>query len=228
MGLVDFVFPIKCLDCGKRVRYICKACLNKVTKAKQVCIECKKPAIDGITHTKCKRPLGLDACTSIWKYSGVIRKSLISLKYKFAYQIAKELADYIVVFLSKKDIKLPNKAILIPIPLHKLRNNWRGFNQVEEIGKLVSQKMNWEYHPDILVRKGIKRPQAELKKDERAKNIRGVFSLNPKYKKLNLLTTNYKILLFDDVFTTGATIKEATKVLKRNKIKFVWGLTIAR
>ena len=228
MNIVDLIYPKKCLSCGQNGKYICRTCINKVGLIKQACIQCRKPAIDGITHVKCKRPLGLDACTSIWKYSGVIRKSLINLKYKFAYEIAKELADHIVTFLSKKNIKLPNKAILVPIPLHKLRKNWRGFNQVKKIGELVSQKMNWKYHPDLLVRKGIKRPQAELKRGERIANIRGVFTINPRYKKPNLLTTNYKILLFDDVFTTGATIKEAVKVLKRNKVKSVWGLTIAR
>jgi ComF family protein len=158
----------------------------------------------------------------------VIRKSLINLKYKFAYEIAKELADYAVLFLSKKDFALPKKTILIPIPLHRLRKNWRGFNQVKKIGELVSQKMSWKYLPDLLVRKTIKRPQTELKRNERTRNIQGVFSLNPKYNNPNILSTNYHLLIFDDVFTTGATIKEAGKVLKRNGAKQVWGLSVAR
>ena len=87
MSLVDLFFPKKCLSCAKGGRYICEACLNKVKRARQICIECERPSIDGMTHTKCKRPWGLDACFSIWVYEGVIRKAFIKLKYKFAFAI---------------------------------------------------------------------------------------------------------------------------------------------
>jgi ComF family protein len=228
MSIVDLIFPKKCFGCNRNGKFICEVCIRKVKLAKQICIGCEKPAIDGMTHVRCKRPLRLDACTSIWNYDGVIRKALINLKYKFAFKIAEELADNIASFLLKKNFVLPKEAILIPIPLHRFRANWRGFNQVEEIGKLVCQKMGWEFQPDILVRKKVRRPQTELKGDKRQQNIRGVFSINSKYKNSNLLATNHNLLIFDDVLTTGATIKEAGKVLKRNGAKQVWGLTIAR
>jgi competence protein ComFC len=222
MGLIDLVFPKKCLRCAKSGRYLCERCISKVRFAKGECIECGKPAIDGMTHVKCLTPHAMDGSISIWEYAGVIRKAIIKLKYNFAYEIAEELADYIGDNLAKRDVTLPKDFILVPVPLHKKRKNWRGFNQVEEVGKILAKKMGWDYSDDILIRKKKTKPQVELKGDERKSNVLGVFALKPNY---SLPIANY--LLFDDVLTTGSTVREAGKVLKRNGAKSVWGLTIA-
>ncbi|MFV1917349.1 MAG: ComF family protein [Patescibacteria group bacterium] len=223
MAIVDLLFPKKCLNCGRDRSYVCLSCLSKLFELKQTCFECGRPSVDGMTHERCKLPWGLDGLVFLWPYQGVIRQAIIKLKYKFALEIAKELSDHITDHLQKRSVALPLDATLLPIPLYWYRKNWRGFNQVEEIGKLVTNNMNWDFQSDLLVRKRLKKPQTDLKKDERAENIRGVFTLNPNYQ---LQSISY--MLFDDVLTTGATIKEAAKVLKRNGAKDVWGLTIAR
>lgn len=227
MGILDFIFPTTCLNCKKLGNYLCKDCLSKVRYAKQVCIECTKPSIDGFTHIKCIRPQALDGVFSVWNYEGVIRKAILKLKYNFAFDIAKELAENIAKCVSKNFNPLPTNPVLIPIPLHVSRKNWRGFNQTEEIGKLLANKLGWNFAPDVLVRKKKSSPQAELKGDQRKENVKNVFALNPKYKYFQLLSTNYQLLIFDDVLTTGATMKEAGKVLKRSGAQNVWGLTIA-
>lgn len=160
---------------------------------------------------------------SIFKYEGVIRKAIIALKYKYSTEIAKELADSCIKNL--KSMNLTAKSyLLIPIPLHWHRQNIRGFNQAEEVGKLVAKGMNWKYESNLLVKKVSTKPQVGLKSSTRSENLKGVFSLNPNY----VLSTVYPVLIFDDVFTTGSTIREATKVLKCVGIKKVLGLTIAR
>jgi len=226
VNITDLFFPKKCLECGRAGSYICASCIAKLETLSQVCIVCGRPAIDGMTHVSCKRKLSLDGLIFVWPYGGVVRKAILALKYKYAKEIAEELASYCVLFLQKRKVVLPPKSTLIPIPLYWYRENWRGFNQVEEIGKLVAKDMNWDFAPDIIVRKHLKKPQAQLRKEERSKNIRGVFSLNPKIQPL--IINHQSLILFDDVFTTGSTLKEATKVLKRNGVKNVWGLTIAR
>src|SRR3989344_9223430 len=225
MGFIDIFFPKKCLECGKEDVYLCRSCIEKVAFLKQVCIRCERPSIDGMTHVKCQKKLDLDRCFSLWVYQGVIRKAIVKLKYKFAYEISLELANHFVHFLGKKDIIFPQNVILTPIPLHRRRKNWRGFNQAEEMGKIVSERLGWKFYPDILLRKKLNFPQTELKEDQRKGNIRGVFCLNPRYDIQNTLNT---ILIFDDVLTTGATLKEAGKVLKRNGARKVLGLTMAR
>ncbi len=219
MSLVDLIFPKKCLGCGKANTYLCKECIEKARKEGFFCPYCERFSIDGKTHFQCRREYGLDGLTSIWRYEGVIRKAILGLKYKFAMEIAKELAEASIPQLNRSYFK---GYILVPIPLHWHRANWRGFNQAEEIGKILAKEMGWKFIPDLLIRKKSTTPQTELKGKERRKNTMDAFILNRKYK------TRGKILLFDDVITTGSTMKEAAKVLKKEGAEKVWGLTIAR
>lgn len=220
MGIIDLLFPKICLGCGAGGVYICDDCLTKVQKIMPFCPVCEKASIDGMTHAKCKTKLSLDGLTSLWRYEGVIRKSVLNLKYRFAYDIANELSIRCVENLN--EIYHLSHATLVPIPLHKSRQKWRGFNQSEKVGELVARQMGWDFAPELLIRKESRKSQTELDRDERKENVKGVFSLNPSYQ---LHATSY--LLFDDVWTTGSTMKEACKVLKRNGAKSVWGLTIA-
>ena len=85
--------------------------------------------------------------------------------------------------------------------------------------------MGWEFIPGLLVKKAPTPPQTQLSRQERKKNVVGVFSLNPSHK--NVVLGN-KLILFDDVWTTGFTLKEAAEVLKQAGAKSVWGLTLSR
>jgi len=223
MGIIDVFFPRKCFGCGKEGEYICLSCFSKLRKPIPICPECERPSVTGKTHKGCKKDLGLDGLSSIWFYEGPVRKAIISLKYKFALDIAKELSKKAVLEL--KEVNLRKIIILVPIPSQRRRENWRGFNQAEELGKLISRKMGWEFIPGLLVKKAPTPPQTQLSRRERRKNVKGAFSLNPFYK--NAVTRN-KFILFDDVWTTGATIKEAVKTLKINGANEVWGLTLVR
>ena len=226
MSILEFIFPKKCLDCGVSGDYLCENCLKKTWFSPKVCIECERASVDGMTHQKCRQPLGMNGAASIWVYEGVVRKAILKLKYKFTLEIVKELASYVLGELKKKEFVFGKNPILVPIPLSRQRGNWRGFNQAEEMGKLIAKGMDWEFFPHLLLRKKTVKPQTELEGKERLENVRNVFSLNPNYK---LQITGYQsLILFDDVLTTGATLKEAAKVLKRGGAKTVWGLTIAR
>lgn len=225
MSILDLLFPITCLACKSFGKYLCKDCLLKVKKSKQICIECDKPSIDGFTHIKCKKPQTLDGVFSVWQYSGVIRRAILKLKYNFVSNIAIELAEIMAKYVSEEFNPLPKKPLLIPVPLHKKRKNWRGFNQVEEVGKVLAKKLGWDFNCDILVRKKKSTPQVELKGEERKENVRGVFAFEK--NKKSLILSSSSLVLFDDVLTTGATIREAGKVMKRNGAEKVWGLTIA-
>ena len=90
MSLADFVYPKKCLGCKKSGSYLCKKCLSEAKFAGQICIKCRRAAIDGVTHSRCATPWGLDGNISIWVYRGVIRKAILSVKYKFLHDIGME------------------------------------------------------------------------------------------------------------------------------------------
>lgn len=144
----------------------------------------------------------------------------MSLKYKYATEIGRELSNHLVKSL--QSMVLPGVVYLTPIPIHWYRQNTRGFNQSLEVGKIVAGLMNWKLIPDLLVKNMSTIPQAELSGKKRRKNLKGVFSLNPE------VAIPDSVFVFDDVFTTGSTMLEAGKVLKRAGVRKVWGLTIAR
>lgn len=222
MGVLDLIFPITCLECGKNGKYVCEECLLKVRKAKTLCLYCYRFSQSGETHLKCKKKESIDYTFSVWEYGGIVRKAILKIKYNFAYKIAEELAEKLVERLKKEIAILPNNAILTPVPLYRQRTNWRGFNQSEVMGKIVADKMGWKNKQNLLkrIRKTI--PQAELKGKERTQNIIGAFSLTAEN-----LESDGTYILFDDVLTTGSTLKEACKVLKQKGAKTVFGLTIA-
>jgi ComF family protein len=221
MSILDLIFPKTCLGCGKEGKYICDNCLIKVKLLKPACPYCEKASIDGFTHTKCKKKYGLDGLTSVWDYDGVIKKAIMALKYKYSTEVGKELSNiYIRELLTRSD--LVKKGILIPIPIHWHRENVRGFNQSIEIGKVVAGNLGWKFAPDLLIKKKSTTPQATLSVVDRKQNLKDVFALSFGFQ------IPVSVILFDDVFTTGSTLKEAAKVLKYAGVGKVWGLTIAR
>lgn len=221
MDLLNLIFPRTCLGCGKEGKYICSDCLVKVRLGKPICPYCEKASIDGFTHVKCAKKLGLDGLTAIWEYEGVVRKAILSLKYKYSTEVGKELtALFIRELLTGRNPVCT--GTLVPIPLFWYRENTRGFNQSVEVGKAVAAQMGWKFSQDLLIRKKSTTPQVELSGDARRQNLKGVFALNPGSRSPD------SVLIFDDVFTTGSTLREAAKVLKRAGAQKVWGLTIAR
>ncbi len=226
MSLIDLIFPKNCLECKKSGDYICKDCLSRVGVPESICPKCNKASIDGFTHVKCRTNYGVDGLVSLWNYEGVIRTAIIALKYKYATEVANELKSYMVAKLQRGEILLPSAYYLVPIPMHWYRENVRGFNQSYELGKLISKAMGWKFIPDLLIRNKHNTPQAKLGREERQQNIKGVFELDSSYQ--SLISNHQPLILFDDVYTTGSTLKEAAMVLKRKGVQNVWGLTVAR
>ncbi|QQG41875.1 MAG: ComF family protein [Candidatus Woesebacteria bacterium] len=164
----------------------------------------------------------------MWKYEGVVKNAVHAIKYRYATEIVQEICGYFVPELKKVGAQnlVTGNSHMVPIPIYWHRENVRGFNQSEEIGKIVAKEMGWKFVPDLLIKNKSTKSQVELSVKARKENLRGVFSLNPIYKSsvLNLRS----VILFDDVFTTGSTLKEAAKILKSNGVERVWGMTIAR
>ena len=234
---LDLIYPKLCLGCKKFGRYICTSCISKLPKLNSICPVCEKASIDGLTHVGCVKKRSLDGLTSIWPYSGVIRKSMISMKYKFAFEIAKDLSAYAESNLY--DIFTIGKfsnAVLVPIPAHRSRENWRGFNQAKILGETLSKRFKQQYL-EILSRTKDTKPQVELKKKERLENIKGAFDIHsschsekslrhPEFSSGSQLRGK-NFMLIDDVYTSGATMQEACRILKRAGAKTVWAMAVA-
>ncbi|MDO8503850.1 MAG: ComF family protein [bacterium] len=231
MGIFDLFYPKRCAGCGKTGTYFCALCIKRAKlHFPNVCPVCERASIDGVTHERCKRGYAPDGLTSIWAYEGAPKKLIHKLKYKYVSEIALSLAVPAAGILKgwkRSSPEAPNfsrdKFTLVPVPLHWVRRNLRGFNQVEEVGKTVAALMGWEMKP-LLIRKKLTKSQVGLSEKERKKNVSGIFALDPS-ARVNECTS---VLLFDDVWTTGSTIREAARVLKKSRFKKVWCLTLAR
>lgn len=224
--LLDTLFPISCLDCGVEGSYLCPACQDRLNlNPEQICIVCKKPSLAGLTHPKCQSPHTADQLICVYDYNNeIVSKLIIRGKYYFIPDIFRLFGEIMAPRL-KADYPSSTKsgeAILTPIPLHRWRQRWRGFNQAEVLSQSLAENLNLETLP-LLKRSKFTKTQKDLKKDERQKNTANAFCLLPKVS-----LKNRRIILIDDVTTTGSTLLEAAKVLKRNGAGKITCLTIAR
>lgn len=225
MYILDFIFPRRCVSCNKIGRYFCIKCISQIKFIdRQICPVCSHHAIDGATHPRCRTRYSLDGLTSIFRYDGIIRRAVKSIKYRFVSDLSKEFISLIPSSFFQLIISNYQSSILIPIPLHISRFRFRGYNQAEVLSRIFSQRLNIPIQTDILkrIRKTI--PQVEMKnREKRLKNMDGVFAVNNLTMKQ---LSNVTILLFDDVYTTGATLRSAANILKRAGAKKVWGITL--
>lgn len=208
MGIANLIFPKFCLECGVSGTYICSNCLAKVA-----------PGRTNFWQTR-----DLDAFVPVWAYEGVIKKAILVLKYRFAQSLAQDLAQVTAEVLLERRANF-KKAVLIPVPLYPQKLKWRGFNQALKVGEILAQMAGWEVVPDLVLKTKSTPPQMRLTKKERLKNIKGTFSLNSEYPVENL--SGQQIVIFDDVATTGATLEEVAKVLKKLQPANICGLTLA-
>jgi ComF family protein len=185
MGLLDLVFPKTCLECGREGKYLCDVCLGKIKLINPVCPYCEKASIDGFTHTRCHKVNGLDGLTSVWDYEDSIKKAILALKYKYSTEVGKELALSFVQQLLTGGTFVP--GVLVSIPIHWYRENIRGFNQSEEIGRTVARGMHWEFNPDLLIKVRATNSQVELTVEQRKQNLKGPFQSIPGLKFRNRL-----------------------------------------
>lgn len=209
--LKDLLFPLKCLGCNKDGYFICPLCLEKIEKPKQ---ELDKNIFSLFSY---KNP--------------VARKIIWELKYHYKYKLAEDLGQFLFDN-SKEKLSLILKdsstrpILIVPIPLSRKKRWRRGYNQSDYIARGFCSCVNsnlFLLEKRILFKNKNTSPQAKIKdREERLKNIQGVFFIKDK-EKINGKT----IIIIDDVVTTGGTIKEAMRVLKDNGAEKVYVLTLA-
>lgn len=227
MHILDFVFPKRCVGCGKIGKYFCDRCklhIRIIEANEAICPICERSAIDGATHPRCKTRYTIDGLTSFFHYDGVIKNAIKAIKYRYISDLTREFVSLIPDNRIHGQIGF-DKAVLVPIPLHESRLRERGFNQAEILAKLLAKRLNISMKTNLIFRNKKTTPQVEMRdRKERLRNMEQVFSASSSIRLSNYPT----VLLFDDVFTTGATMRAAASIFKRHGVQFVWGVTMAR
>lgn len=223
-GLLDFLFPRKCEICGKEGSLLCEWCKSKL----------EKPPV---TLDRKRLKWGLKGVTALYSYKDPKVRHLIE-RIKFGF------CDALIPEMMPKTSNFEDFDLIVPIPLHFFRENWRGFNQAERIARAIERTQEIKKSRQLEVRKVLRRvrntkQQARLKShEERKKNIKDAFEIAPALPRIPEFGTHgtfniahlkdKKVLLVDDVFTTGESMGEACKTLKKAGAKYVWGFVLAR
>ena len=209
--VLDFLFPPVCGICLKR-------------NGKSICDECRKIInYKSINKNKKYKKKYFYKHLYIFKYEGIIRQRLLEYKFKEKAYLYKTFAETIIH--DKDNIEYIKKYdILIPVPIHKKRKKDRGYNQSELIAKeIVKFCKDIKLELNILYKKENIVAQSTLDKKERMKNIKNVFEIRNECK-----IKNKKILLLDDIYTTGSTVNECSRILKNAGCKEIGIITIAK
>jgi len=168
MNLLDVFFPKRCVGCGRVGRYFCYRCkktIRPIFQNEAICPVCEKPAIDGFTHPRCTGRYEVDGLTSFFRYDGVVKKAIKTIKYRFVSDLASEFVSLIpessISSLSTLLNTTFRSPLLIPIPLHPSRFRFRGFNQAEKLGNVFAEQLHISIKTDILRRTRETKPQVE-------------------------------------------------------------------
>jgi competence protein ComFC len=230
MFIKDFLFPKVCLSCGFLGSYICLKCQKKLEYVEyDSCIYCERRSFAGLTHPNCIRTNGVDGLIAIFYYNNILKKVIKNIKYRLVAEGLAELLSAIEPHSYNRAIfykKNFSPLYLQPIPLHKNRLNRRGFNQSERIASFFGEMLSLPLI-DVLVRTKNTESQARLRdRQNRFQNLRGAFEMNS--KNYGDYKSYVNIMIVDDVVTSGSTVKEAAKILKKNNVEKVFVLALAK
>ena len=184
--------------------------------------------MDGKTCKNCSKKTKLNGLFIAVAYENQLVKKLINqFKYKpYLKELSPILCSLIIShfsFSGNNALQGLKQGILVPVPLHRARFKERGFNQSEEIAKELSESLNLAFYNDVLIKIKPTLAQVGLSSEQRKENIKGTF-ICQKADRIK----GEKILLVDDVYTTGATMEECAEILKKAGASQVWGIAIAR
>jgi ComF family protein len=217
----DWLYPPVCAGCGKPDSRFCRDCFSQViTIAKPICEICGAPIQPNEKCPECEdHPPRFDRLRSWSVFSGPLREALHSLKYKSNLGIAEILAQPLISILNEEKWDFD---VVIPIPLGKSHLRQRGYNQAQAIARPISLAMNRVLLSNAVTRVKETSSQINLTPVQRYANLQDAFLANP--AKLN----GRKVLLVDDVATTGATLNSCAEALRAVGVSKVYCITVAK
>ncbi|MGN0335861.1 MAG: ComF family protein [Lachnospiraceae bacterium] len=227
MRILDILYPARCPVCHGVIRgkgRVCRECREKLAYIREPrCKKCGKQ-LEKKEQEYCRDCMRYEhdytRGGAVFAYDEVMKQSI----YRFKYHNRREYAAFYAEEMYRVFAKTLNcwkPEVILPVPMHAGKKRKRGFNQAElvaaELGKLAKIPVD----TGALVRKKKTVPQKELTRSDRKRNLKDAFLFAaPKDKKYE------RVLLIDDIYTTGATLDAVSEVLRKNQIKNIFFLTI--
>lgn len=225
---LDLLYPRRCPLCGEIRPYgkenVCRVCFEKLKKVETpYCLKCGK-TIEDREMEYC------EDCRTIAKsykrgfpvffYEGAIKNAL----YDFKYKNQRDYADFFAACMYghyKTELSKLQIDGIVPVPVHPHKRKKRGYNQAELLAKELGKRLGIRVYPNYLERTEDTNPQKELNDKARMKNLKNAFKIGRNTIKLK------KILLVDDIYTSGATVEACTKVLLSSEAEEVYYISVA-
>jgi ComF family protein len=220
--VADWVFPPVCAGCGAVNYRFCPLCLNNVKLLHDTfCLSCGGPT--QTSKKLCPKCLELHIyCTDIYswaEYEGSLRKAIHNLKYKQDIGLGDFFAPYLISIIEKKRCLID---LVIPVPISKTRLKTRGFNQSTLLSTPIARYFSLEHSRNSLIRVKETESQTHLSAEDRLINMEDAFYGNPAKLK------GRKVLLVDDIVTTGATMNSCAKAMLEAGAEQIYGISIAK
>ena len=230
-AFLTLLYPPHCAVCGcdlDRGRYLCPACKETARRIEQpFCKTCSQP-FDGaieqeFTCSNCaQRRFHFECAVTCYRSRGIVRELMIRFKYQGEFYLRHPLGAWLAEGLADSRLSSEKYDCLVPVPLHPVRERERQFNQAMALAKILSRHAGT---PVLDCLKRIRKTVTQTRFDraERMENLLNAFQM-----RNNRSVQGKDLVLIDDVFTTGSTVDECARVLKKSGAKSVRVLTVAR
>lgn len=222
----DILAPKKCYSCWKEWHFLCRKCLDKIWYFHSICPVCKQLTHDFEVHFYCKKEtVFLDKVIILSHYQNkTIQKLIKDAKFYGRKDILEDISLYLWEKLFDHIEENTQDIILIPTPMYFWKKLKRWYNQSETLVKNMSKICQIDYNNSLITKSKHTKAQSHLSKIERVENLQSVFKVN---EKLIKNFTHKTFIIVDDVVSTGTTLNEISKLLKKQWIKKIYGLCIA-
>jgi competence protein ComFC len=230
-GLVSLFYPPFCAVCAGAIEpgeTLCASCVEKAPRIRPpFCAKCSQPFAGDITGSftcaNCAdRELHFEAAVSAYRSRGVVREVIHSFKYNRQIHLRHLLGRWLAESLDDARLAGRRFDLIVPVPLHAARRRERGFNQAELLAAALHRISRLPIE-NALQRTRYTTTQTQFDRSERMENLRGAFRLRRRDNVQDL-----RVLLVDDVLTTGSTLSECASVLRKAGAVSVHAATVAR
>lgn len=220
--IINIIYPNKCPLCGKVLEFdelVCKKCESELKYIREpICKKCGKQLLEEEKEycEDCKKRIHyFDSGIGVFAYTGSIKNAIYEFKYKdmkvYGKFFGMKMAEY-----AKGYINHWKADVIVPVPVSKKKYLKRGYNQAEILAKELSKNCNIPMDATVLYRIKDTRPQKEMTRESRKKNLENAFIISGNVVKYK------KVILVDDIYTTGSTIDECAKALKAAGVEKVF------
>ncbi len=228
--ILKLIYPQRCVFCGELLNLnsreaVCEKCGNIGRLEYKTCILCRRELENKSNPIcgKCMSKLGVFSDgISLYKYKDV-RDAILSFKYSGMKRRGIAFGKIMGYAVKDSNTRLITADVIIPVPISRERFKERGYNQSDVLAKEISKEIGTKYISDMLIRTKNTVPQNSLNEIERRMNVFNAFKLNEKYN-----VEGKKIIIVDDIFTTGSTLNECGKTLKKAGAEELFYLTLAK